>query len=628
MDGSPPTEPQPLSWWLLALLAIVVGQVGLARELFAPGGLTDSRPVMSGRHPLHLYHGILGATTFRERSSTACYDPSYQAGYPKTPVFDGGCRPAELGLLLAGSQLEPVTAYKLGLFSLCLFAPIAFAAASHGAGLNAPACTLAASLGALFWWTPAVRALLDAGNADLLLAGLMGLVFVGGLVRYATSPGVLGWLLLSGAAVLGWYAHPIVWLGLLPVLGVYYVALAPQYGLAWHLGLVGVTAAGLSPNMWWLWDWGRFWWLRQPSVDELTPLPTWGRFIGPPSEWLALIGCSPIDWFLAVAGGIGLLVMLRQGHRVAAGVLFMTSIWAAGMARLGETWPTLQIVAAHRIAPIVLAALVPPAAYLMGAWWSRAKAGPMAFCLAASLPLLAGWGGPLREPLRLAIGLDVHPLMLGVSTEQRDFIHGLRAHTTADARILIEELNPARPGWNWTALLALQSERLFLGGLDQGACVEHTFCGMHDGRLNGRVFTDWTSAERAAFCRRYNVGWVVCRSPESTAFWRADPMAKEVGRYRDGEEVVLFVLDRPRSFVLAGTATVERMDRRGLVLTDCAPDPATGDLVLSLHHQPGFRAAPTIVGVDADKDPFDPIPMLKLRLPGPASRITLIWENP
>ena len=72
-------------------------------------------------------------------------------------------------------------------------------------------------------------------------------------------------------------------------------------------------------------------------------------------------------------------------------------------------------------------------------------------------------------------------------------------------------------------------------------------------------------------------------------------------------------------------ATVERLDRRGVVLSDVAPD--GGEVVLSLHHQPGFRAAPSLVLVGADRDAHDPIPMLRLTLPGPVSRLALSWEN-
>jgi hypothetical protein len=169
--------------------------------------------------------------------------------------------------------------------------------------------------------------------------------------------------------------------------------------------------------------------------------------------------------------------------------------------------------------------------------------------------------------------------------------------------------------------------RPLIGGLDPDACVEHAFCGLRGGKLNGRPFADWTTPERAAFCRRYNVGWVLCRTPAAADFWRADPTAREVARFRDGGELVLFSLDRPKSFVLVGSATVERLDRHGVILTDVTPN-EIGEVVLSLHHQPGFRAGPTGIMPEVDKDPFDPIPMLKLLVPGPVSRIAVTWENP
>ena len=111
MDGSPPSGFRRRPWWLLAVAVVAAGQAGMALHPFGPhdrtAALTDPRPVVAGRHPLHLYHGSLGAATFRDRYATSCYDPDFQAGYPKTPVFDGGCRPAELFLALAGGQFRP-----------------------------------------------------------------------------------------------------------------------------------------------------------------------------------------------------------------------------------------------------------------------------------------------------------------------------------------------------------------------------------------------------------------------------------------------------------------------------------------------------------------------------------------
>src|SRR6516162_1475201 len=72
---------QPL--WLLGVAGLVIAQAGLALALFgstqAWSAVTDDRAVLSGRHPLHLYHGTLGAAAFRDHGTTTCYDPQFQA---------------------------------------------------------------------------------------------------------------------------------------------------------------------------------------------------------------------------------------------------------------------------------------------------------------------------------------------------------------------------------------------------------------------------------------------------------------------------------------------------------------------------------------------------------------------
>ncbi len=622
MDGSPAPGFRQRPWWLLAVALVTAGQAELALRLFgSAAGVADPKPVVAGRHPLHLYHGHLGAATFRDRSATACFDPAFQAGYPKTPVFDGGSRPAELFLALAGGGYNPA-AYKRGLFAVCLLAPLAFVLAARGLGLSPPGACLAGVLGCAVWWSPPVRALFDAGHLDLLLAGLMGLAFVGGLARYAADPGPASWAVVAAVLAAGWYAHPVVWVGLAPVGAAFYVAVAPRHGLAWHLGLVGAGVAGLAPNLWWLTDWARFWWLRQPSVDDLAPLPGPLTLAGDPGDYAAMLGPGLLGWALLAAGVCGLVGMARAGLRTEAGLVVAAGGLAVFAARLGATWPTLQAVAADRAAPFAVAALALPAAWLAARWWERISVGPFLGWAAAGVPLVLGWA-----PLAAVLDLNLAPLPRGLTAEQEQLVAALREHTTPDARILFEESDPARPGWNWTALLPVLTERAYLGGLDPEAHIEHAFCGMRAGKLNGRPFDDWTQTERSEFCRRYNVGWVVCRTPESAGWWAREPAAKEVGRYRDGGEVVLFALDRPRSFVLAGSAVWERADRRKVVLTDVVPN-ELGEVVLSLHYQPGLRVAPTVVYVDADKDLFDPIPLVKLRTPGPVSRVTLTWENP
>jgi hypothetical protein len=269
--------------WLLAVGVLVVAQAGLALALFGPArpwaAITDDRPVLSGRHPLHLYHGTLGAAAFRDHGATTCFDPRFQAGYPKTPVFDGGSRPAELFLMLGGGKYRPA-AYKFGLFAFLLLVPLAFVVAARGAGLPPGAAVLAGAGGMVLGWSGPLRRMIEEGQFDMLAAGLAGVVFVAWLARFARSGDVDAWFVLAGTALVGWYFHPLIWVGLAPVVLIYYLVFAPRHGLAWHLGFLGVTFAGVAPNTWWLADWAKYWWVRQPSAGDHIPLPDWSAVLG------------------------------------------------------------------------------------------------------------------------------------------------------------------------------------------------------------------------------------------------------------------------------------------------------------------------------------------------------------
>ena len=73
-------------------------------------------------------------------------------------------------------------------------------------------------------------------------------------------------------------------------------------------------------------------------------------------------------------------------------------------------------------------------------------------------------------------------------------------------------------------------------------------------------------------------------------------------------------------------AQIAQMDWRRVALSDAEPD-ADGVLVLSLHHQANWRVSPAYITIEKDVDVNDPIPMLRLRMPGPAARVTLTWKG-
>src|SRR5437764_15241198 len=146
--------------WLLPLCGLIGWHLWMTLGLFGADrpwdALLDDRPLVSGRHPLHLYHGTLGARAFLRHGRLSCYDPAFQAGYPKTPVFDSGSRPAELFLTLAGAEFRP-QAYKIGLAACCLLVPLLLTVAGWGFGFAGWSICVATALGQLVWWSAPCR---------------------------------------------------------------------------------------------------------------------------------------------------------------------------------------------------------------------------------------------------------------------------------------------------------------------------------------------------------------------------------------------------------------------------------------------------------------------------------------
>jgi len=615
--------------WLLGVAGLLLAQAGLAAALFGPtpvASLCDERPIVSGRHPLHLYHGSLGSETFYRTGSTACFDPAFQAGYPKTPIFDGGSRPAEFVLALAGGGYRPEV-YKLGFFTALLFAPLAFVAAARGAGLPAPAACLAGVGGIVMVWAPPVRELLEAGDLDVFVAGLAAIVFVGWLARYTTHFDVDAWLVLAGVSLMGWYAHPLVWMGLLPLVLAFYVAYAPRHGLAWHLGLMGIAAAGLGPNLWWLWDWVRFWWLRQPyPVNGSLP---WGAVLGRPADYTPLLDDVPGGAVTLVLGTVGLFLLARSGLRAAAWLLPTTLLLAVLAYRLAQVRTDLSASVdqtVKNILPLATSLAVLPASFAIWKLASKVRLSSALAILAIAMMLAIGWLGGSTRPLASWVGLRVHPVVLGFSPEQDAVMKAIIEHTTTEARILWEEPLDAHSGWNWSALLPMVTGRSYIGGLDPDAGVQNWQCSLINGRLNGQALGNWNDAEIAKFCRLYNVGWVVARSPATVDRWKRLAFAKEVLRLREAEqELVLFVLDRSRSFILCGSGRWDEATSKHICLSNLTPD-SRGWVDLSLHYQQEIRVYPSYIQISRECDPAYPDDRVRLSMPGPVPRVMLVWE--
>lgn len=607
-------------FWLLILAGLVAGQGWVTLRLFGPDRpldrLLNDDPVLDGHHPLHAYHGLLGNRVWHERGATSCYDPAFQAGYLKTPIFDAGSRPAELFYLIGGPA---PSSYKVGLAICCLLAPLAFALAGRGVGLGPAGSCLAGLVGGALWWSAPCRSLLEAGDLDVLVGGMCVPVYLAWLARYGRNPGPAAWAVLAASAGVGWYMNPLVMAAGASLALVYHLWTARGAGLAWHLGLLSANAVGLAVNSFWLGDWATHVWMFVPYGGGDTPHVSWPAAA---EEWEAFLPNDPVDVAVCALGLLGLLVMARRfavaAVLLASGALIYVA--AGGAARL---WPVVAEVGAQKVLTVgVLCGVVPCASLLTGiasGLGASSGARPLGFVW-----LAVGLAG-ITYGLDLSRQWEVTPLQIGLGAEREEIVRTIRERTTPDGRILWEDRADEPGSGQWAVLLPELTRRPFLGGLCPDVHTDYLYARLADGRLVNRPISDWTDDELARFCERYNVTRVVCRTPESAARFRQLPGAAQIAEFPGGAGI-LFSLDRRASYVLRGRATVTQMDWKRVALTDLEPD-ENGVVVLSLHHHAHWRVSPGYAVIERDVDVTDPVPMIRLRLPGPVARVTMTWKD-
>jgi len=634
MDAAPPQNaerdsPRRRLAGAIACCALLAWQTWLTLGLFGTEEpwrqLTSDEPLLSGSHPQHQYLGNLGAHALWSTGRACAYDAAFQAGYPKTPIFNGS-RLAEVCFLFAGDY-HPA-AYKIGLAVLCLLAPILLMTAARGFGLGRWATFLAAFLGILIWWGPHSRGALEAGESDLFIASLALLAHVGLLCRFDRAPSVCVWLGMTFTAALGWFAQPLLLPIALPLLLFYYLCTGVRHGGAWHVSLAMAQLAALAVNLPWLIDWANYWWLRLPLPGAADVLRH--RTLG--TLWNAPIWQGGTERLLALivftSAILGIAVLHATRRRPEARLLAQGAggMWA--LALLGISWEPLgRLGTSVLIAPALWFAAAPAAfawVWIAKLLLRHSAAGKVVFAVGLAGVAAAIW---LQRDLLAPIyqrAIATEPLKIGLGREQLDVVAQLRQATTTDARILWEDRPLPRATPRWSALLPLLTGRHYLGGLDSDGFIEHAAISFLNQQLDGRPITLWTDEQLAAYCERYNVGWVVAWTPATIKrFSEWDGVAASVPLV-DDVAGYLFTLKRPNpSYALKGQAMLVHADARHVTLADVIPD--DGVVVLSLHWQAGMTADPARVQIEREVCGHDPIGFVRLRTSTPAARVTLTW---
>jgi hypothetical protein len=607
--------------WLFVLAMLVVAQAWLTLHLYGGGNpiatLTSDAPIISGKHSLHYYHGLLGNRVWHERKTMTCYDPSFQAGYLKTPIFDAGSRPAELFLIIGGAS---AASYKIGLAICCLLAPLAFALAARGINMSPPGACLAALIGGTLWWSPPSRALLEAGDLDLMIGGMCIPIYLTWMGRYGRTPGPLEWIVMTAAAGIGWFTAPLLMLGVVPLAFLYHVWQFWHVRFIWHLGLLSSTSVAFASNLFWLGDWGMYLWMYVPYGGEESPARLWPNSL---EEWRAFLPSDPADIGIGVVGLLGLVFMLRRRLEMAwlLGMGTLVFVVAAGAGRL---WPMVAEFGTHKVMSIGVWCLAVPCAYLLSELSSHIgrssgfrPVGPIWLAIG-----LVGAAWAFEIPKRW----QVAPLEIGLKPTQETLIQMIREKSMPEGRILWEDraIDPSHSS-GWSALLPELTQRSYLGGLSPDVCVDHLQIHLGNGKLVGKSLEDWTDQDLKQFFARYNVTRIICRTAESNERFKKVKGIASIAEFPE-EGGTMYAIDRTPSYFVKGEGEVVQMDWKRVALNDLKPD-ESGVVVLSLHHHANWRVTPGYVTIERDIDITDPIPLIRLRLPGPVARVTMTWKS-
>ncbi|MCS7020434.1 MAG: hypothetical protein NZ703_00045 [Gemmataceae bacterium] len=598
--------------WIVLVVGVAAAQgVSVMALMGGWESLCNEQPVLSGRHGVHQYHGVLGAAQLRRTGQNVCYDPAFEAGYPKTPVFDEGCRLAELLFLLSGGEYVPAV-YKWGVWGVATGVPLAALLAAGGCGLSYWSMAVAGLWGCLLSWSIPFRTLLAEGMIDGIAAGMAAVVFVPWLARFSKTLSVEAWLVCAASCLVIWYCAPLLWLPLGLVVFWHYVVMAPRRGLVWHLAYLGIACVGILPNAWWLVDWGKYWWLR-PAMESASGALR-----------------SPWDWGGLPAGGViwavGVLAALIGGgrQRHTGHLLAVAAMLGAFAVVKPAAEPLVDVVEQRALETLTVAwALAGGLGTIHRLWhWGGWWRGPALLLTGAvTTPLvLAGW----TKPAAWSWPGATHQLRIGWTVAEQQLLNVLTQHTSRQARILWEE--HAEQAERWSALLPLWTDRWYIGGLH--APLEHSYGVLREGHWLGRPLEQWSDAELDQWVRRFNLGWVVTRTDPSARRWGRYPKARLLWQHSP-TSVAVWALDRPFNYLLSGQAAEVTGSVERLVLREVVPDDQ-GSVVLSGHWQAGMRVSPAYVRVERSPDPEGraTVDFIRLQMPGPVPRIAITWDNP
>lgn len=635
------------------------------------GALLDpDQPVLSVDHALHTYHGALGAGFLARHGTPWGLDPSFMAGYPESPLWDSSSNLSLLFQLPAGGKVAPL-AYKLGLLGCGLvLMPALVWGAIAGVGLGFGAVVAGGVLAWLYVWVGFPVSLWISGLFSFITASALMVLLLGLLIGFDRRPSAALWLAITGLGAIAFWAHvtaPIVAFG---GLCGFLLATVRKHRARWTLSLILAAALVASLNLVWLIP---LWQLREIRTGS-------GFFLTSTSPWVLPLHLvfQPLDGrvslLIIVLGAGGLLRWWVTGRGVAAATFGGAALFLMLLAGLGSLWGPTRILEPLRFRIPLVLALACPAGSLLADVASliscrfRHRASAVLTTSALGLAVLAGLGFLIPDTARFIASSLVDPpkLVVGYRPEMLALVESIRERTDLSGRIMLEDQlrlfeATAPESTHWTPLLPAllaPEQRQFIGGLYHAAFIQHhKATSFGDFHLGGRILTDWSILDLSDYLDRYNVGWVIAWSPVTRFVFDRFPGASRIdeiprfvtrglivpaaerqwqaiadrsgadlaNRYlrEGGQNYVVYKLDRPRTYFLAGGGELVSSGPNRLEFRNVSPGP-DGAALLSLHWHKTWQTDPPC-SLERVSMPGDPVDFVRIHLPSEVP--SLVLEN-
>ena len=591
-------------------------------------GLTNGWPIWRFDHLLY-YHSALVTRDFLAQSwTTAGYDPSFMAGYPKSVIFPASSTLPELVVALFGGS-RPEFAYKVYVLISAALLPWLVAASGLLWRMGAGSIAIAVALFLVYIWTDFPVNYAGYGMLPYQLSIPLGLLATGVFQRYCVAGGRGWWLAAAIVLPLVVLTHLTSALIVAPAAAALYVTSrigwlrgpGPKVPRRWrfHLGVVLIVVLVIGLNAFW---WAPGLWLAG------TKGPSSFAFAHPEGVMVRLRQIATSEMaaqrWLWVAGVPGLVVLWRKDRLGAVGLATFTIAgfaWgylSGGLRGLDFLQPGRHTYAFYT--GLAMAAGIGIASVLD---WLRGLSRAR-LDLVALLLLLGGlaWDtGPMLAWKIKERVLAPFPFMASrPSPYLLRVVDRVKKHVRPGERLLYEEGGFGIPGQpdpfqegRFSGLLARRLGIELIGGPYLHASLTTNFTQFGEGKLFDRYA--WDRARFVRYARLYRPSAIVCWTVQARAFCQENPDLIEI--IEDSRPVLIGRVKGFAGAAIVGQAEVEASPGRLRVTR--AEAGLDGTVVLRYHSVPCLRSDPPVAWEPVYLEE-DPVPFIRLRPPlGPVT---------